>query len=182
MAAFGGRRLAALNRDALYVGLLFILTGLYLALVSIAEAMLGLGWSELWPGILALAATALYLPLLVWWEQREQFSVLALPATILLANALLFLYSALTSDWNAWAYLWTLELVALALGILLVWVIGPRDRAFLGIARAIGNVGLLLFAIFGIAFGSGLVRLLAPIVLICLGLTFLIQNIGYLLR
>ncbi len=169
-----------MNRGAIYVGLLLILAGLFFLLVNLACPAPGYGWSRLWPGILGLAAVGFYLPLLVWWEQRRALGGLVVPGTILLVNALLFLYNTLTSDWNAWAYLWTLEPVALALGLLLLWAIGPHHRSLLVAAATIGGIGLFLFAMFGLLFGSGLARLLAPIVLIALGLVFLIRSIGHM--
>ncbi|MDI7275321.1 MAG: hypothetical protein QME94_05035 [Anaerolineae bacterium] len=170
------------NRSAFYIGLLFILAGSYFLLVNLIDALLGLGWAQLWPGVLALAALAFYLPVLVWWGQRRTLSGMVVPGTILLVNALIFFYNALTGDWNAWAYLWSLEPVALALGLLFLWVIGPRQEGLLVAAAALGGVGLLCFAIFGTIFGHGIARLVAPIVLIGLGLIFLIRSIARIKR
>jgi len=165
------------NRGTLYVSLLLIAAGLYLLLINLAEPLLGLGWPHLWPGFLALAALAFYLPVFVWWERRYALSGLAVPGTILTVNALIFFYNALTGDWDAWAYLWSLEPLAVGLGLFLTWLIGPRNGAVLTGAAAVGSVGLFLFAVFGTAFGTGLARVVAPIVLIGLGLSLLLRGL-----
>ncbi len=165
------------NRGTLYVGLLFIVAGLYFLLVNLAAPFLRLGWAQLWPGFLLLAAVAFFLPIVVWWERRRELAGLAVPGTILLVNALIFLYNSLTNDWDAWAYLWSLEPLAVGLGVFGLWLVGPRHRGILAGAGVLGAMGLILFALFGSVFGADVARALAPIVLIALGLLLLLQGL-----
>ncbi len=165
------------NRGALYVGLLFILAGLYFLAVNVAELFLQLGWGQLWPGFILLAALAFYLPILVWWERRAELSGLAVPGTILLVNAAIFFYNAISGDWNAWAYLWALEPLAVGLGLFVTWLVGPHHNGLLAGAGVLTAIGLLLFAIFAAVFGGSLARIVAPAVLIVLGLIFLLRGL-----
>jgi hypothetical protein len=165
------------NRGALYLGLLLIVAGIYFLAANFVAPALGLGWGQLWPGFLGLAGLAFYLPIVVWWERRRSLAGLAVPGTILMVNALIFFYNTLTGDWNAWAYLWALEPVAVGLGLLLIWVIGPHDPGLLVAAAIVGGIGLVLFMIFGSAFGSPVARIVAPIVLIGFGLLFLVRAV-----
>lgn len=165
------------QRGTLYIGALLVTAGIYFLLVNLAGPSLGLGWAELWPGFLALGALAFYLPILIWWERREGLSWLAVPGSILLVNAAICYYNALTGDWDAWAYLWALEPLSVGLGLSLTWLAGPRNPGLLTAAAVIAGVGLFLFSIFGVAFGTGLARVVAPIVLIGLGLLLLARGV-----
>ena len=165
------------SRAATYCALLLILSGLYLLAVTLAGAYLRLGWGQLWPGLLLLAAMIFYLPILVWWPLRAMLSILAVPGSMLLVNALLFFYNALAHDWDAWAYLWTLEFVGLALGLFLTWLAEMRRRPLLLAAAILAGVGVLLFSILGTILGGSVARLLAPIVLIGFGLLLLIPGL-----
>jgi hypothetical protein len=165
------------NRGTVYASLLLIIVGLYILLVNLADAFLWLGWAQLWPGFVALAAIAFCLPILVWREHRDALAGLAVPGTILLCNALFFFYNSLTGDWDAWAYLWSLEPVALGAGLFSLWLIGPRSSLVLVAAAVAGLVGLLLFSLFGTLFGSSLAATVAPIVLIALGLLLLVRGL-----
>ena len=166
------------NRGTLYVGLLLVLAGLFFLAINLAESLARLGWRQLWPGLLLLAALAFYLPIFVWWERHRELSGLAVPGTIFLANALIFFYNTLARDWDAWRYLWSLEPVAVGLGLAITWLIGPRHAGLLTGAAVVGGIGLGLFLIFGSLFGASPARALAPIMLIGLGLLFLLRGVA----
>lgn len=165
------------NRGSLYVGLLLIATGLYFALAYLAEQILELGWDQFWPGLLLLIALAFYLPILLWWDQRSRPSGLAIPGTIFLVNALIFYYNTQTGDWGSWAYLWTLETVAVGFGLYVAWLFGPRSASLLAGARALTIIGLVLFAIMGVFLGTGVARIVASIMLIGLGVILLLRGL-----
>ena len=126
------------NRGNTYLSLLLITAGLYLLLANLAGPWLHLWWDQLWPGVLLLAAVAFYLPIAVWWDRRPSLAGLAVPGTIFLVNAAILFYNALTGDWDAWAYLWTLEPLAVAAGLYLTWLLGARSRGLLVGALVIG--------------------------------------------
>ncbi len=160
------------HRGTLFAGLLLILTGLYFLLVNLTS-FVGLGWAQLWPGFLVLAALAFLLPIAIWWEQHRALAGLAVPGVILLSNALFFFYNAITGDWGAWAYLWSLEPLAVALGLVALWLLGVRQQGLLIGAAVLGAISLGLFVIFGSLFGGHLAVIVASIVLIALGLALM---------
>lgn len=165
------------RRGTSYVALLLILAGLFFLAANLAGSLFDVDWSRLWPGFLVLGALAFYLPIVVWWGRRRDLAGLAIPGTILLANALILFYNALLEDWDAWAYLWTLEPLALALGLYAMWVVGPRQRGLLVGGNVLAIISLLLFAIFGLAFGGETVGVVAPFVLIVIGALLLLRSL-----
>lgn len=165
------------NRGTLYISLLLIVAGLYLLLVNLLGPLSGLGLRQMWPGFLLLGALACYLPMIIWREHRPALAGLAVPGTVFLVSALLLYYSAITSDWKAWAYLWPLELSGVGLGLLFTWLAGPRRPQLLPGALTTGLIGLFLFATLALVFGAGPARILASIVLIGLGLYLLLRGL-----
>jgi hypothetical protein len=165
------------SRGTLYLALLLILAGLFFLAANMAGPLLGLGWNALWPGLLLVAALAFYLPIAVWWPRRRALSGLAVPGTIFLANALIFFYNAISGNWDAWAYLWTLEPLAVGLGLYATWLVGLRQRGLLLGGHVLSLIGLVLFAIFGLIFGNALARIVAPFVLIGLGVLLLLRGL-----
>ncbi len=166
------------NRGTTYVASLLILAGLFFLAGNVVGPLLGLGWGQLWPGFLALTALAFYLPLLVWWGRRRELAGLAVPGTMLLANALIFFYNALSGDWDAWRYLWALEPLSVGLGLYATWLVGPRYRGLLIAGHVLSLTGLLLFAVLGLVFGGTLPRVMASFVLIGLGAYILVRSIA----
>lgn len=166
------------SRGTAYLASLLILAGLFFLAANLVGPLLGLGWVQLWPGLLALAALAFYLPLLVWWGRRRQLAGLAVPGTILLANAFIFFYNTLSGDWDAWSYLWTLEPLTVGLGLYAAWLVGLRHRGLLVGGHVLSLIGLLLFAVLGLMFGGPLARTVAPFVLIALGAYLLVRSVA----
>ncbi len=166
------------GRGTIYVASLLIVAGLFFLAANLAGPFLGLGWGQLWPGFLALAALAFYLPMLIWWGRRQQLAALAIPGTIVLANALIFFYNALSRDWDAWRYLWTLEPLTVGLGLYAAWLAGLRHRGLLVGGHVLSLTGLLLFAVLGLILGGALARAVAPFVLIGLGALLLVRSVA----
>ncbi len=168
------------NRGSLYVGLLLILVGLmFLFIEGAARTMqplgVSLGWSNLWPLLLVMVGLAFWLPLFVWSERRSELAGLAIPATLFTANGLILLYTAITGNWAAWAYLWTLEPLALGLSFLVLYYLTNRHKALAVVAAFFIAVGGFLFLIFASAFG-GMVAILVPLLLIAAGLILLLRG------
>lgn len=139
------------NRGLLYVGVMVLLLGLLFFLTSLGSVIFGphslLSISRLWPLLLGWVAVGFFLPVLIWWGQRDRLYGLTFPGTLFLVNCLAFLFTSLTGRWQAWAYLWTVEPLAVALGLLLLYLCGRRAQPLLVAAAAIGAAGLVLFAI-----------------------------------
>jgi len=149
---------------ALFIpGAPIMMTGVILLLASVLGVW-GI-WAWLWPmEVLALAAgffaAALYMGVIE----------LVIPATILGANGLLFQFCAVTGLWSWWSVLWTVEPLAIGLGLLIVGIVRH--------STALTRVGLLWFAIavacfllmITILIGGGLIRLVGPALLILAGM------------
>ena len=74
---------------------------------------------------------------------------------------------------GAWAYLWPVLLIALGIAFLAMYWLGPRAAWLRFVGIIIGGVGVLLFAIFVMAFSiEPTTRILGPVLLIALGLVF----------
>ncbi|HOQ97334.1 MAG TPA: hypothetical protein PLJ35_00770 [Anaerolineae bacterium] len=164
------------SRGTLYLALLLILAGLFFMAANVANAFLRLGWGQLWPGLLVLGTLVFYLPIAIWREHRG-LAGLAVPGTIMLVNALILFYNALTHDWDAWCYLWTLEPLAVGLGLYAAWLTGLRYRGLAWGGHVLVLIGALLFAVFGLVFGNVLARVVAPFVLIGLGALLLVRSL-----
>ena len=165
------------GRASIYFSLLLIVGGLLFLAANVGGPWLGIWWGQLWPGLLLLLGIATCLPIFVWWEERRNLSPLLVPGVIFAANAAIFGYNTLTGDWDAWAYLWTLEPLAVGAGLFATWLVGPRHALLLWAAGILAAVSLVLFAVFGALFGSPLAGVMAPIVLIALGLFLLARGL-----
>ncbi|MGC8825901.1 MAG: hypothetical protein ACP5TV_02715 [Anaerolineae bacterium] len=139
------------SRGLLYVGIMVLLLGLFLLFTSVGSLLLGpdspLGLGRLWPLLLGWAALGFFLPALIWWDRRRQLYGLTFPAVLFLVNCLALLFTSLTGKWSAWAYLWTVEPLGVALGLLALYFFGRRAQALLAAAAAIGAASLVVFAV-----------------------------------
>ena len=169
------------NRGSLYAGILLLAFGGLFLLAQLSSELLApfeiyWGWGKLWPFLILLVGLAFWLPLLIWWDQRHKIVGLAVPGTILTVNGLILLYQALTADWASWSYLWTMEPLAVAGGLLALYWLGNRERGLLVAAGIVGGIGALFFVIFASIFG-GWLRFLVPVVVIVVGLLLLIRGV-----
>ncbi|NLD45229.1 MAG: hypothetical protein GX657_17260 [Chloroflexi bacterium] len=165
------------NRGSLYAGLLVILLGIimFLAQATRGGALFGmrLGWRAAWPFFILWAGAAFLLPLVVWWERRASLAGLVIPGTIITANGLVLLFQNVTGLWGTWAFLWTVEPMAVGLGLFLFYLIAERRSGVLLAASIVGGVGLLMFLIF-----SGVFTFLGPLLLIVVGVVLAAAGLG----
>jgi len=91
-------------------------------------------------------------------------------------NGLILLYQNLTWDWGSWSYLWTMEPIAVAAGLLVIYLLSNQARGVLVAAGILGGIGLLFFLIFSSASG-GLPGLVAPAALILAGILIAIGGL-----
>ena len=170
------------DRGALYLGILLIVFGGFFLVAQVSSHLwlpfdIHLGWSGLWPLLILLVGLAFWLPIFIWWNRKEEIAGLAVPATIITTNGLILLYQNLTGDWDSWSYAWALEPVSVALGLIILYLLlGRQGRGLLVAAGIVGGVGLVMFVIFAAIFG-GLLGILAPAVLILLGLFIIINGL-----
>ena len=132
-------------------------------------------WGAIWPFLILLVGFAFWLAIIIWWDSRRKIAGLAIPATIVTTNGLILLYQSLTGDWASWSYLWALEPLSVGVGLLMLYLLGNRERGVLVAAYIVGGIGLVFFIIFASAFG-GLIRLIGPMVLILVGILILISG------
>lgn len=94
-----------------------------------------------------------------------------IPAGVFLSLGIIFLLNVITNDWNAWAYAWLLILPGAGMGTLLA----NRQLHFPLEVRlsAQGSIiiGSALFFIFGVIAGGLFIQIMAPILLVTLGLS-----------
>ena len=170
------------HRTSLFIGVLLLALGAVFMIASLTQGMGGplrrlVGWGGLWPLFVLVAGAGFWLPILIWWDRREQVAGLVIPATVITVNGLLLLYQNLTGRWNTWAYAWALEPMAVGLGLYLLYLLTEsRTRGLLIAAGIVGGIGALFFVVFASAFGSA-IGVLAPVLLILLGLLVILRGI-----
>jgi len=164
------------NRGLLYVGALLIVLGAVFMIIQFTQALAPrwLGWGRLWPLLVLFVGFAFWLPLLLWWRDRVKLAGLAVPASIITVNGFMLLYQSLSGNWGSWAYLWALEPVSVALGLLAIYALGQRDRGLLTAASIVGGIGFALLMVFGALF-SPVLRFLLPALLIVVGLLMFVR-------
>jgi len=156
------------------IGIALIVLGL-LFLLGRGFDLGGVGWPlfVLVPGLILLA---------VAFMGKGDSARLAVPGSIVTTIGLILLVLNLTDYWEAWAYCWTLIVVAAGLGNFLHGAL-TRDTmkerdglqaAYLGLALFAGFGAFFEFFIFG---GAGMVtRWLLPLVLVAAGVFLLIRR------
>ncbi len=169
------------DRGALYTGVLLImLGGIFMAAqwgeVLLSPLGLRIGWRTVWPWLILFAGAAFLLPIGIWWEDRAKLAGLAIPGTIIITNGLILSYQNLTGNWRSWSYLWALEPVSVGVGLMLLYLLRNRPAGLLVAAAIVGGIGVIFFVIFASAFG-GILRLLAPIALILMGLLIILGGL-----
>ena len=94
-----------------------------------------------------------------------------IPSGILLSLGIIFLLNVLTNDWNSWAYAWLLLFPGAGFGVLLAnhHLHFPKGVQ-LGAQGSI-LLGSALFAFFGVIAGGLFIQIMAPILLVVLGLS-----------
>jgi uncharacterized membrane protein len=170
------------DRGVLYVGVLLIAFGLVFLLAETTDTFLvpfglRLGWQAFWPLLVLLVGFAFWLPIPMWWDRRHQLAGLAVPGAIVTMNGLILLYQNLTGNWGSWSYLWSLEPMAVGVGLLAIYLLTNQAKGVLLAACILGGIGLVFFMIFASAFG-GLPGILAPTALILAGILIGLRGIA----
>ena len=169
------------NRGALYAGAMLIVLGIIFLLFTTADWILGQmdisfnAW-RFWPLIILFVSAAFWAPIFIWWRERSRVIGLAVPASIFLVLGLLLLYQSVSNNWGSWAYAWALIPFSVGLGLFAMYVLGPqetRNNGLLWSGIVVGAIGLFFFVLFGSFFGGTVVRLVAPFLLIMVGVAVL---------
>jgi hypothetical protein len=130
-------------------------------------------WAWLWP-LLVLAAAAGFLLAAVYVRTLW----LVVPAIIIGANGLLFLFCAVTNMWDVWSVLWTIEPLSAGLALMVVSA-GRRVSPWLFWAGAItcGLAGLGLVGMTTIISDWWLINLSGPVILMLAGFLMLVWDV-----
>ena len=141
-------------------------------------------WSYLWPLTVVLFGGLFFAGMFLG---GRQVSGLAVPGTIITGIGLMLLYQNLTSQWESWAYSWTLIVVFVGLGIYAMGAYG-RDEGQKHAGGRVMRIGVILFVVFGAFFEMifsmdrtfGFRGLLFPSLLIVVGIYLIVRRLGFL--
>jgi hypothetical protein len=138
-------------------------------------------WEMIWPffviGIGALFFVGMF-------AGGRSVSGLAIPGSIITAIGLMLFLQNLFGHWESWAYGWTVIVMAVGVGILIMgWYAGNKEQRESG--WGVIRVGAILFIIFGgffeMIFNSfGFSRFLFPAALILLGIYLVVGRLSVL--
>ncbi|MGZ6315859.1 MAG: LiaF transmembrane domain-containing protein [Anaerolineales bacterium] len=141
-------------------------------------------WSYLWPLIIIVFGGLFFAGMFLG---GRQVSGLAIPGAIITGIGLMLLYQNITSQWESWAYSWTLIVVFVGAGIFLMGLYGAdAGQRYAGVR--VMRIGLILFVVFGAFFemifsmdhSLGFRGLLFPSLLILLGVYLIVRRLGLL--
>jgi len=169
------------ERGLLYVGILLVVLGGLFMLAQLGEGVSGIlglrvGWAAMWPLLVLFVGLAFLLPLVIWWDRRQKIVGLVMPGSIITMNGLILLFQNTVRDFSSWAYLWPLEIIAVAIGLFLIYFLGNRERGLLVATGILSGVGLVFLVVFSTAFGGGFLRYVAPLALIVVGLLVVLSS------
>jgi hypothetical protein len=124
------------------ISVALILMGVASLFFTLAGALFGFRAWQLWPLIVVAVGVAFVLPPLLVPGKRG-LGGLFIPGIPILTNGAILLFTSVTRWWGAWAWLWPLEVIGVALGFVfaaikmrVVWLLIP--------AIIVGANGLLL--------------------------------------
>jgi hypothetical protein len=167
------------NRGAFYLGVMLLLLGLLFLAFNLGATLFPM-WEvmsigRLWPLFVIWIGLGFFLPIFVWWEKRHSNYGLAMPGTIVLVIGLILLYCSLTGNWAAWAFLWALVPFSVGLGLLMLYLLGPKARGLLVAAFFVGGGSLAIFAVFASWIGGPLGGIVGAALLLILGVALVIR-------
>jgi len=125
-----------------WLGVVIVLLGLAFLADLIFELNL---FTKYWPVGLVLLGLPLILAVI---GNRTAVAILAVPGSLLITLGLILLMQNMLDLWTSWAYIWTLLISALGLGLLILGC-AIRQRALYPWAGVLIGLGLLLFLILG---------------------------------
>ncbi len=94
---------------------------------------------------------------------------LYLPGCVLIALGLILFIDAATGDWNSWSYAWTLLVAGLGVGVLLLGRQPGFSRLVSLIGLGMAAAGVTLFVLFGMLVGGMFIQIIAPVLLVAIG-------------
>lgn len=139
-------------------------------------------WSYLWPIIIIGFGGLFFVGM---FAAGKSLAGLAIPGTIISGLGLLMFFQNLTGYWQSWAYIWTVILVLVGLGIFIMGLYTEdsyRRQAGLRVMK----IGAILFVIFGgffeLIFSAvrpfGIQQYIFPFLLVLLGVYLVVVRSG----
>ncbi|MBI4316432.1 MAG: hypothetical protein HY679_10880 [Chloroflexi bacterium] len=167
------------NTSGLVVGAILIGLGVFFLFAEFFNFM---AWHLLWPFLVIGVGGLFFIGMVAGGKSTAG---LAVPGSIISTVGLMLFFQNWTGQWATWAYGWTIILMAVGLGIVIMgaWA-GDRQQRHSG--WSLMKVGFVLFVIFG-AFFEGLIfrsgnsvvsQFLFPVLLIVVGLYLLVRRFG----
>ncbi len=170
------------NTGALVGGTLLIIFG---ALALLGQLFRNLNfWETFWPFFIIGVGLLFFVGM---FAGGRSVSGLAIPGSIITTIGLMLFYQNLTGHWESWAYGWTVILMSVGVGILIMGIWGQNLSQRAAGLRVL-RIGLILFVVFGAFFELiftagrpfGLRSVIFPAGLILLGLYLIISRSGLL--
>jgi hypothetical protein len=138
-------------------------------------------WQYLWPFIVIGIGGLFFVGMLAGGKSTAG---LAIPGSIISVVGLMLLYQTISGHWATWSYAWTVIIMAVGLGIMIMgfWSGDTHQRQA---GMRVAWIGFVLFVIFGAffeivlsGFGGGLRQVVFPVALILIGLYLVIRRTG----
>jgi hypothetical protein len=138
-------------------------------------------WQYLWPFIVIGIGGLFFVGMLAGGKSTAG---LAIPGSIISVVGLMLLYQTISGHWATWSYAWTVIIMAVGLGIMIMgfWSGNTHQRQA---GMRVAWIGFVLFVIFGAffeivlsGFGGGLRQVVFPVALILIGLYLVIRRTG----
>jgi hypothetical protein len=169
------------NLGALLIGAMLIGFGMLSFLAQIFHGFEF--WSYLWPFIIIGFGAMFFVGM---FAGGKSVAGLAIPGSIITAIGLMLFVQNVTHHWESWSYGWTVILMAVGTGILIMgaWQGNPYTRAA---GLRVLKVGAILFVLFGaffemiFSFGHrSLSSYIFPLALMALGVYLVVTRSGLL--
>lgn len=143
-----------------------------IGLILLALTIYSRGEINLALPLVFLVLGGVFLLVIFYLQQKRPWATfLFIPAALLIAFGIIFLFNQLTGDWTAWAYAWLLLVSAIGIGMILTnrtQFMSPTVN-LVGWGLTLG--GVTFFAIFGVIAGGLFIKIIAPILLVLAGLS-----------
>lgn len=141
-------------------------------------------WNTFWPFFIIGFGLLFFVGM---FAGGRSVSGLAIPGSIITTIGLILFYQNITNHWESWSYGWTVILMAVGLGILIMGIWGQNATQRAAGMRVL-RIGLVMFIIFGAFFELiftsgmpfGLRSIIFPAALILLGLYLVLTRSGLL--
>lgn len=137
------------------------------------------GWTlnVTWPILFFILAAGFYAPAVIWPSARQGLAALYIPGSILFVLGAIFTYNTATEDWVSWAYAWVLVPGGVGLGLWLASLVGGWGKEAMWVGLIMMVVCLVVFAFFGMLFGSAVLKVFSPILLILMGILLVWRSV-----